>query len=145
MFSKEIYKEFNIDKDHSQVKNIFLSINNFKFSENIYSLPNLFVNPLPSYRVDSKIISLISKPYSQEKSLKDKKMFLYNVRSKKGKRKLKNIYQCIDLFSKILLDFDIREVIIDGLTSLPNYLEKCDIVKKYSLDKSIIKNIRTIT
>ena len=77
MFSKEIYNEFNKDKEYSQVNNIFLSINDFKFSENIYALPNFFVNPLPSYRVDSKIISLISKPYSQKKLSKDKKKCFY--------------------------------------------------------------------
>ena len=86
--SKKIYK--NLNKNQQNISKKFIPINHYKIENNTYSLPNLFITPLPSYRVSSKILSIISYPYKNTNNNKKAKSFYLMLDQREGIRKVKN-------------------------------------------------------
>lgn len=136
--SKELYYKINSSKKFDP----FFVLNDFKFKENIYACPNFFVTPNPSFRVSSEILSIISTPYFEKQKNKKPKSFYLIVDERIGVRALKNIFEVANLISKKLVEFKIENIILDGLTSLPDYSYKNKKIKKFNLNPITINPIK---
>ncbi len=117
----ELYKKIN---PKSQKNRSFYYINDFFFSNYIYSLPNFLIIPLPCYRPSEFSIKLISYPIEEKKSKPKNTAFYFLLDERVGKRSLINNFEVLDIICKKLKANKINNIILDGMTSIPNYSKK---------------------
>ncbi len=115
----ELYKKVKLGSKTK--KNNFHLLNDYYFSNSIFSVPNYFVLPLPCYRPSEMSINLISYPLKERKYKRKYNAFYFLLDERKSHRTLRNIIEVLDTICKELKAKKINNIILDGMTSVPNY------------------------
>ena len=126
-----------------KIRHNFFYLNKYLFNKNFYSLPNILVLPLPSYRPDPKNLKIISYPLKKKINLNSKRAFYLLLDERKGKRCLRNKLSLIHIICSKLKSNKINFLIIDGFTSIPKYKSQLK-VSLYKLSQKLIKKTSLI-
>lgn len=121
----------------------FTFINEFNFENNIFSLPNYFVSPLPCYRPSKLAIKILSSQINLTKNESKESAFYFLIDERKGRRELINKMDVLDLICKKLNSKKIKYLILDGMTSIPIYGSSLK-VKKNKISSRIIKEAEKV-